>query len=249
VPFLDERGHPYQYMAIRNEVTERKRAEALLREQTTLARLGEMAAVVAHEVKNPIAGIRGVLQVIGARMPAESRDRAVISDVQERLDTLNELLQDLLLFARPTEPRTTRAPIRPLVEDTVHHLKRDPGMGRLEVSVAGEDPVVSVDPAQFQRALLNLLINAGQAMNGEGRIQVAISARDGRCEIAVRDHGAGIPADVRERIFEPFFTTKHRGTGLGLPTAKRIIERHGGILRIECPEGGGTIVRMSLPLA
>jgi PAS domain S-box-containing protein len=249
VPFLDERGHPYQYMAIRNEVTERKRAEALLREQTTLARLGEMAAVVAHEVKNPIAGIRGVLQVIGARMPAESRDRAVISDVQERLDTLNELLQDLLLFARPTEPRTTRAPIRPLVEDTVHHLKRDPGTGRLEVSVAGEDPVVSVDPAQFQRALLNLLINAGQAMNGEGRIQVAISARDGRCEIAVRDHGAGIPADVRERIFEPFFTTKHRGTGLGLPTAKRIIERHGGILRIECPEGGGTIVRMSLPLA
>jgi len=249
VPFLDERGRPYQYMAIRNEVTERKRAEALLREQTTLARLGEMAAVVAHEVKNPIAGIRGVLQVIGARMPGDSRDRAVIADVQERLDTLNELLQDLLLFARPTEPKTARAPVRPLVEDTVHHLNRDPGMGRVEVSVAGEDAVVSVDPAQFQRAFLNLLINAGQAMNGRGRIEVAISTRDGRCEIAVRDGGAGISPEVRERIFEPFFTTKHRGTGLGLPTAKRIIERHGGSLGIECPSGGGTIVRVSLPLA
>jgi PAS domain S-box-containing protein len=248
VPFLEERGRPYQYMAIRSDITERKRAEALLREQTTLARLGEMAAVVAHEVKNPLAGIRGVLQVIGSRMPADSRDRAIVSDVQERLDVLNDLLQDLLLFARPKEPKTAPVAVRPLLEDTVHQLKRDPGMFGVEVAVGGDSPTVKADAGQLQRALLNLLINAGQAMQGAGRIAITVQASDGACRITFQDTGPGIPADVRERIFEPFFTTKHRGTGLGLPTSRRIIERHGGTLSLETPPEGGTIASILLPV-
>jgi PAS domain S-box-containing protein len=248
VPFLDERGRPYQYMAIRNDITERKRAEALLREQTTLARLGEMAAVVAHEVKNPLAGIRGVLQVIGSRMPADSRDRAIVSDVQERLDVLNELLQDLLLFARPKEPKTAPVAVRPLIEDTVHQLKRDPGMFGVEVTVRGDSPTVQADAGQLQRALLNLLINAGQAMQGAGRIAITVQGADGACRITFQDTGPGIPADVRERIFEPFFTTKHRGTGLGLPTSRRIVERHGGTLSLETPPEGGTRASIVLPV-
>ena len=104
MPFLDERSKPYQYMAIRSDITERKRTEALLREQAALARLGEMAAVVAHEVKNPLAGIRGALQVIGGRMPETSRDRAVLGDIVDRIDSLNDIVQDLLVFARPRDP-------------------------------------------------------------------------------------------------------------------------------------------------
>ncbi len=246
VPFLDDRGRPYQYMAIRNDITERKRAEALLREQTTLARLGEMAAIVAHEVKNPLAGIRGVLQVIGSRLPTDSRDRGIVFDVQERLDSLNELLEDLLLFARPKAPKTATGPIGPVIDDTVRQLQRDPAMHGLEVAVTGDDPSVRADPAQLQRVLLNLLINAGQAMGGQGRIAVKVSAADGLCRVRIRDTGPGIPPDVRERIFEPFFTTKHRGTGLGLPTARRIIESHGGMLTVECPEEGGTEVTLTL---
>ena len=234
-------------MAIRSDITERKRAEALLREQTTLARLGEMAAVVAHEVKNPLAGIRGVLQVIGSRMPADSRDRAIVSDVQERLDVLNELLQDLLLFARPKEPKTAPVAVRPLIEDTVHQLKRDPGMFGVEVTVSGDSPTVQADAGQLQRALLNLLINAGQAMQGAGRIAIGVQASNGACRITFQDTGPGIPADARERIFEPFFTTKHRGTGLGLPTSRRIVERHGGTLSLETPPEGGTVASIVLP--
>jgi len=249
VPFLDEHALPFQYMAIRSDITERKRAETLLREQTTLARLGEMAAIVAHEVKNPLAGIRGVLQIIGARLPANSRDRAVVSDVQERLDSLNDLLQDLLLFARPKPPKTATGPILPLIEDTVHQLKRDPGMEHVEVTLSGDDAIVQADPGQLQRVFLNLFMNAGQALGGKGRIDVSVAAANGRCEVQIRDAGPGIPAAVRERIFEPFFTTKHRGTGLGLPTARRIVEGHGGTLAIDCPEGGGTRVILSLPIA
>jgi signal transduction histidine kinase len=161
---------------------------------------------------------------------------------------LNDLLQDLLLFARPKEPKTAPVAVMPLVEDTVHQLKRDPGMFGIEVSVSGDNPVVQADAGQLQRALLNLLINAGQAMQGSGRIEITVDAANGSCRIAFRDTGPGIPAEARERIFEPFFTTKHRGTGLGLPTSRRIVERHGGTLALETPEAGGTIARIVLPL-
>src|SRR5437762_848039 len=118
VPFLNERGKPYQYMAIRSDITERKRSEALLREQAALARLGEMAAVVAHEVKKPLAGIRGALQVIGGRMPETSRDRGIIGDIVHRLDSLNDIVHDLLALARPREPKLGPVPLAELLEDT-----------------------------------------------------------------------------------------------------------------------------------
>jgi signal transduction histidine kinase len=248
VPFLDDRGKPYQYMAIHTDITERKRAAARLREQTTLARLGEMAAIVAHEVKNPLSGIRGALQIIGSRLPADNRDRPILKDIQERLDALNELLEDLLLFARPKEPRTAPAEVRPLIETTVGLFKRDPGMAGVSVSVLGDSPTVLADAEQLRRVFLNLLINAGQAMDGHGVVHVVVSSKDGTCEIAVKDEGPGIPPEVLERMFEPFFTTKHHGTGLGLPTARRIVERHGGTLQVSSSPGGGALVLVSLPL-
>src|SRR6201989_2356558 len=124
VPFLDERGKPYQYTAIRYEITDGKRGEEKLREQEALARLGQMAAVVAHEIKNPIAGIRGALQVIGARMPTESRDRSIIGDIIGRLDALNGVVQDLLVFARPRELRSGPVDLRALVTSTADLMAR-----------------------------------------------------------------------------------------------------------------------------
>jgi PAS domain S-box-containing protein len=247
VPFLDEHGKPYQYMAIRYEITERKRSEDLLREQAALARLGEMAAVVAHEVKNPLAGIRGALQVIGARMTPESRDRAVVGDILLRLDSLNEMVHDLLLFARPRPPRLATVPIGPLVEATGLLLKKDPHFARVEVAVEAGEDTVEADSELLQIVFSNLLLNAAQAMDGAGRVTVSVIRRDGRCDVIVRDTGPGMPADVRDRIFEPFFTTKHRGTGLGLSTAKRLVEQHGGEIIVACPPGGGTAVTVSLP--
>lgn len=248
VPFLDERGKPYQYMAIRSDITERKRQEERFREQAALTRLGEMAAVVAHEVKNPLAGIRGALQIIGTRLPAESRDRQVIGDILARLDSLNNIVQDLLLFARPRAPRADRVHLAALLASTIELLKKDPSFARMEAVVEGTDPVVEADAEQLQTVFTNLLINAAQAMGGSGRVDVRLADADGWCQVTVRDQGPGIPPDVRERIFEPFFTTKHRGTGLGLPTAKRVIEMHKGTIAVDPAIGGGTEVTVRLPL-
>jgi two-component system CheB/CheR fusion protein len=248
VPFIDERGKPFKYMAIRYEVTERKRTEELLREQAALARLGQMAAVVAHEVKNPIAGIRGALQVIGSRMAAESRDRAIVTDIIARLDALNGVVQDLLVFARPRELRSEPVDLRALVTSTADLIMRDPSMQGLRIQVAGADAVAQADREQLQIVVQNILTNAAQAMGGTGDVDVEITRSGPEWRLAFADHGPGMPPEVRDKAFEAFFTTKHRGTGLGLPTARRIVEAHGGRIAIESPSTGGTTVSIVLPV-
>jgi len=248
VPFLDDRGQPYQYMAIRYDITDRKRSEAKLREQAALARLGEMAAVVAHEVKNPLAGIRGALQVIGGRMPESSRDKAIIGDIVTRLDSLNDIVHDLLVFARPREPQVTPVPLATLLESTIALLRRDPAQAGIEIQMSGSNPVVQADAELLRTVFLNLLINAAQAQGTSGTIRVTISADDLAATVAIADEGPGIPPEIREKIFEPFFTTKHRGTGLGLPTARRVVERHRGTVEIDSPSSGGTVVTVTLPI-
>jgi PAS domain S-box-containing protein len=248
VPFLNARGKPYQYIAIRYDITERKRIETQIQEQATLARLGAMAAVVAHEVKNPLAGIRGALQVIGSRMPASSPDRAIINDIQTRIDALNEMVQDLLLFARPKKLALAPVPVLKLISGTTELLEGDPEYGNVTVAVTGEDTTVVGDAEQLQRVLLNLMLNAAQAMGGRGAIDVSVTTSADRCEIALRDSGPGLTPEVRDRMFEPFFTTKHRGSGLGLPTARRIVELHGGELEADSAPGGGAVITVRLPL-
>jgi PAS domain S-box-containing protein len=248
VPFLDERKKPYQYMAIRYEITDRKRSEDKLREQAALARLGEMAAVVAHEVKNPLAAIKGALQVIGGRMPAESRERLIMADIVARVDSLNDIVQDLLVFARPREPQLTPVALADLVENTAALVRKDPASASLGIAISGARPVVPLDVDQMRTVFLNLLLNAAQASGASGRIAVTIGADDLAATVAIADDGPGIPEDVRPRIFEPFFTTKHRGTGLGLPTARRVVERHRGTIDVDCPPSGGTVVTVTLPM-
>jgi two-component system CheB/CheR fusion protein len=248
VPFLDDRRKPYQYMAIRYDITDRKRSEEQLREQAALARLGEMAAVVAHEVKNPLAAIKGALQVIGGRMPAESRDRLIMGDVVARVDSLNDIVQDMLVFARPRDPHLAPVPVAELLEDTAALVRKDPAHASLGVTVTGARPIVPLDVEQMRTVFLNLLLNAAQASGPSGRVQVTIDVDDLAAAVAIADDGPGIPADVRPKVFEPFFTTKHRGTGLGLPTARRVVERHRGTIDIDCPAAGGTIVTVTLPM-
>jgi PAS domain S-box-containing protein len=242
VPFLDDLGKPYQYMAIRYDITDRKRSEELLREQAALARLGEMAAVVAHEVKNPIAGIRGALQVIVSRMAGDPRDRVVIGEIIARLDALNGIVQDLLVYARPRRLKREAVDLKSLITSIIGLLRRDPAFAALQIDVSGEPQPVSADPEQLRLVLQNVLMNAAQAMAGHGAIEIALSCEPGACRIAIRDHGPGMTPEVMEKAFDAFFTTKHRGTGLGLPIARRVVEAHGGHIGISPAAGGGTVV-------
>jgi signal transduction histidine kinase len=205
-----------------------------------------MAAVVAHEVKNPLAAIRGALQVIGGRMAGDGRDKAVMAEVVARVDSLNDIVQDLLVFARPREPELNPVPLADLLEATAALIRRDPAQAGLSIQIAGENPVVPADAEQLRTVFFNLLINAAQAQGAAGAIRVSIAADDLSASVVIADEGPGIPDEIREKIFDPFFTTKHRSTGLGLPTARRVVERHGGTLEIDCPAGRRTTVTVTL---
>ena len=147
-------------------------------------------------------------------------ERTVIDDNQARIDGLNEMIHDLLVFARPTPPGIAPAGLTTLLTGTMALLRRDPAWTNVDVVVPDDGPTLPMDAAQVQLAVFNLRLNAAQAMQGHGRIDVTVETADGWCEIGVRDSGPGFDPELREKLFEPFFTTKYRGSGLGLATAK-----------------------------
>jgi signal transduction histidine kinase len=248
VPFLTEDGKPYQYIAIRADITARKSAEDSLTRQAALARVGQMAAVLAHEVRNPLAGIRGAMQVLLGRRKPDDPERAVMQEIMARTESLADLINDLLLFARPRPPRLAAVDLAPLVKDVLATVSQDPAGRGVEFEAIGPPLAVMADMDLTRATVLNLVLNAAQALAGSGRITVSTSsAPDGMVRVEVHDTGPGIPADIREQIFEPFFTTKARGGGLGLPIAQRTAELHGGSLSVNCPPEGGTVFTLTLP--
>lgn len=238
-----------KFTGIVHDLSSRVQMEGQLREQAALVRLGEMAAVIAHEVKNPLAGIRGAVQVFGSRMSQERTNTTVLKEIVSRIDALDQMMKELLLYARPPKPKHAPTELVSLVTATANLLTQDPAFREVDVQVQGQAPPVSADAEMLRIVFQNLLINGGHAMKGKGRISVAVDAIDSTCEIAFSDAGPGIPDEIREKIFTPFFTTKARGSGLGLPTAKRFIEAHNGQIIVDCPPAGGTTVVIQLPMS
>ena len=237
------------FTGILHDLSRRAALEEQLREATALARLGEMAAVIAHEVKNPLAAVRGAVQVIGSRLPAKSNDAAIIKEVIARIDGLNDLIQDLLVFSRPPAPKPSRVDLRALVGSVATLLKRDPANQDLDVAIAGEVPHALADANLITIALQNLLINAAQAQQGRGTVRVALHADGPSLRIEIADSGPGIPAEIRADLYRPFRTTKARGTGLGMATAKRLLESQDGTIAVDCPPSGGTVITVTIPAA
>jgi len=242
-------GGEKHFTGILHDLSRRTELEERLREATAMARLGEMAAVIAHEVRNPLAAVRGAIQVIGSRLPARTNDAAIVTEIIARLDGLNDLIQDLLVFARPPAPKPVRVDLQSLIASVVTLLKRDPAYGELHVSVTGTAPHALADPNLVTIALQNLLINAAQAQQGRGTVRVSLRAEGDQIHVAIADSGPGIPAEIRAALFRPFKTTKARGTGLGMATAKRLIESLNGQIAVECPASGGTTIALAIPAA
>jgi signal transduction histidine kinase len=173
----------------------------------------------------------------------------MVKEIVSRIDSLNEMMKDLLLFARPPQPRPKPTEIIPLVQMIANLLKEDPALRNVRVDVGGSSPPIPADAEMLKIVFQNLLVNGAHAMGGQGRINVDVKTVDTSCVIAVTDQGPGIPPDMLDKIFLPFFTTKARGSGLGLPTAKRLIEAQNGDISIDCPPAGGTTVIVTLPAA
>jgi two-component system, NtrC family, sensor kinase len=214
-----------------------------------LATLGELAAGLAHEIRNPLAGIAGVMEIIGRDLPATSPARAVVKDVRLEVAQINRILTDLLQTARPHPPQMFRSNLNTTVEHAVM-LARQQVLSKpikIELQQATDLADVEHDSDQIHQVLLNLLLNAVQAIDGEGIIRVDIGSRGDCATVDVSDGGRGIAPRHLQNIFRPFFTTKGNGTGLGLSLARRIVEEHQGRIEVSSVEGKGSKFTVLLP--
>jgi two-component system CheB/CheR fusion protein len=246
VPFLDDRGKPWQYLAIRSDITARKLAEEKLRDEAALTQLGRLSAVVAHEVRNPLAALKGSLQVLASRMPADLPGREIITPMLARIDALNQTVKDILTYSKPSPPKLQRVSTTPLLAEVVNATRA--AVPNADIELSGPPIVIRADPEMTRAVLLNLLLNACQASAAPVEVQTACGG-NGMCAIRILDRGPGIPNEVREHMFEPFITTRAGGTGLGLAIARRLTMVQGGTLSLEDRPGGGTVATVGLPTA
>jgi PAS domain S-box-containing protein len=248
VPFVREHEKPYQYLAIYSDISARKRAEAGLRNQAALAKVGEMVAIVAHEVRNPLAGIRAGLQMLAHRPSLEKSDRDTMGQMVDRLDLLNAHVTDLLHFAKPRSPHMRPVDVRDMLEKIGRLLFQDGLSADVRCQIDGPGVHALGDAGMLHEIFTNLLLNASQAIEGRGTIGVTIAATDA-VDVLISDSGRGIPPSLHGRIFEPFFTTKSNGTGLGLAIVKQLVELHGGEIEIVASDASGSTIRVRLPRA
>ncbi|HET8541333.1 MAG TPA: GAF domain-containing protein [Anaeromyxobacter sp.] len=237
------------YEDLRRSYADLERAQHRLIQGERLAALGEMSAVVAHEVRNPLGVIFNSLGSL-RRLVRPSGDAKMLLDiVGEEADRLNRIVGDLLDFARPATPELRPEPLDRVVEDAVvAALAQRPNGIDVARELDPALPAVPMDPRLVRQAVLNVVVNAVQAMPEGGRITLRTRAEREEAVLEVEDTGPGIPDEVRARIFEPFFTTKASGTGLGLAVVRRIVEGHGGTVVVRSRPGEGTLFALRFPL-
>jgi len=213
-----------------------------------LAALGELTAGIAHEIRNPLTSIRGFMQYLEDCESLEDWQRYGPLIIRE-VDSLNHIVDELLAFGRPQPPRIGRVRVEDIVEEMAF-LARGKSDAHIELDFATDIPLIDADGEALKQALLNLLINAIQAIPDGGTIVVSVRPEEGeRVSIKVSDDGVGVaPADV-DKVFDPFFSTKPTGTGLGLAMVHRIVDAHHGTITFDSRLGRGTVVEIRLPIA
>ncbi len=245
----DAQGRYAGRASIVRDVTERDRIREELNRRESLAAIGEMAAAVAHEIKNPLAGIGGAVQVLGRGFKAEDPRAEVVQEIQRQVRRLDETIRDLLTFARPPRPRPAPLDLKELCERILRALAEEPDLKghRIEL-VVPHGTLVRADPQLLENILVNLLLNAGQALGTRsGRIRVGATDQADKTLITVADDGPGIPEDVLPRLFKPFFTTRAQGTGLGLAVVHKFVLAMGGRIEVKTGPGQGATFVVVLP--
>ena len=232
-----------------------------LQETERLAVVGELAAGLAHEIKNPLAGMKVSIEVMSQELNLAQEDREIFLQIIHEIDRINALLRSLLNYARPPRPEFVATDIHRILEETITaagYSLRGPGTVAADRKKAitfirdfdPDMPAVIADPAQLQQVFLNLMLNSVDAIDREGTITIRTRrSADGTVRIAIADDGPGIDGQALDKIFKPFFTTKPHGTGLGLAICRRLIEQHegGAITAANNPDGAGVTFTITLP--
>ena len=235
---------------IEKRARERLKLEEQLARAKHLSNLGEMTASISHEIRNPLGIIKSSAELLRKRIQELDPANPMPGIIVEEASRLNGIITDFLNFARPHHPDLQPARLEPVIEKTLQHLEQEYERRHIDVQKRLDhyQGHVMLDSDMFHQALLNLLLNAMQAIESDGWIAITLSVRNGQVELNLRDSGPGIEEAILDKIWDPFFTNKEKGTGLGLGIVKQIVEAHQGEIIIVNAEGGGTRVQIRLPL-
>jgi len=254
LPIRDEDGELVGSVVVAETISETAEGEFQKRIDR-LVSLGELSAYVAHEIRNPLTGIRTTVQFVGSKLKPRDPSREDLDDVIKELDRIEQIINGLLLFARPPAARPQPCDLHVVLEKTLALLEIQLSDAQVALTreFAAELPQVYADPDLAQQVFLNLCLNAIQAMPQGGELAVATGVRRTRTrrplvDVSFRDSGVGIPKEFMEKIFDPFFTTRSMGTGLGLPISVQIVREVGGTITAKSNAGGGATLRVSIPV-
>ncbi|MBW2090197.1 MAG: PAS domain S-box protein, partial [Deltaproteobacteria bacterium] len=254
-PILDEKNTCTGAVIVLRDLREIRQLEKKVRHSEKLAAIGELAAGVAHEIRNPLSSIKGFARFLSHSLSDRTREKEYAEIMGKEVDRINRVVNDLLTFARPSEPELAATDLFELVEHTVRLLETDARSRNVKIR-SKINPDLSrflLDANQITQALLNLMLNALQEVDDGGTVEVGADVDDSgsRLHIWVEDDGPGIPNDKKKKIFDPFFTTREKGTGLGLAIVRKIVENHSGELQVESPlpgKTGGSRFTITLPV-
>lgn len=254
-PLYDSRGKQVGAVEIFSDLTELRRLEERLEQADRLAIVGQRAAQVAHEIRNPLTAIEGFASLLMRDVAVGDRRREFAEKIVDGARYLNRVVSNMLILCQGGPLRLCPTSARALLEEAVAFVQEERRHGGraplgVERSYEPEADLLEADPDQLRQALLNVLLNAEEAMGPRGTLRLATRpVHDGtqRAELRIGDTGPGIPDDVRPRVFEPFFTTKPTGTGLGLAIVEKIVRLHGGEFDLRGGPGGGTTAVFILP--
>jgi PAS domain S-box-containing protein len=249
-------GVDAEWMISLRDITESKKSDEIIRRMERLSSLGEFSAGIAHEIRNPLAGIKLNLQMLSKKMDRDPESLEKISDSLEGIVRINRLIKSVLNFARPTMPRFKRDYVERVLSETVDVVKSHLKSKKISllVDIPPTSPPVSFDEDQIRQVFLNLLLNAMEAMPDGGEIKITgsmdgnASGKNALFRLIISDNGIGIRQEVLPKIFDPFFTTKPEGTGLGLSIVHKILEQHRAIVEVESSIGVGTVFKLTFPV-
>lgn len=249
-PLRDEIGKVMGAVVIIRDLREIKELQEKVRRAERLASLGRLAAGIAHEIRNPLSSIRGFAQYFQGKFEPETKDVKYAKAMVDEIDRLNRIIEALLDFARPAEPKLSPYSIEDVINHALGLVQADMDVKevRLTRNFQSGIPEVMIDRDQMIQAILNILLNAVEALDKDGEITVSASTEGDNLKITISDTGSGIREEDLSKVFDPFFSTKKSGTGLGLAIVHKIVENHGGEIRVNSIVGQGATFTILLPL-
>lgn len=247
----DRNGQILGAVEISTDLTQIKQMQNQMQHAKTLAALGEMAATVAHEIRNPLAGIGGFAGLLERDLEGDDPRRALVKKIVQGVSSLNKIVSNLLVYTRPMELQVQRVDFIEWMEDILRYaeleIEKEHKDIRIDRDYKFDRIEARIDPEKFQQVFLNLIFNAIQSIEGKGVITLGIDIdSDDFLRVAIIDDGKGIPKDILSKIFNPFFTTKEQGTGLGLAIVQRIVALHGGTITVTSDPSKTTIFEIRL---